>query len=681
MLGLLAVASLRRQREPLGPSGDDTFHLVTSRRTGQARLSMDQQTATTPQKITISMPRSLATGTRYAYVGLGYCTVGYLRGHDDPDLHGAYNGTQHVPEACRAKCDAEEDCAYVSFGGQRICSRYRSDADSCQLQNPARPQLYTWRKLPAVFGNRDDGENGTSAIGRADQTAVDDTDDGVEACPPLRVRGFGELGHANLQGMPTHFSHIVRNCALGPKPNHPNTHCATSHSHPRPRVIVVSAGLPRFLICKHEIPKTCSPRVYVHKEYQWLYEHVVKAVMPAATLSDDIGASVACNVSLSEPEYWQVLKMYQFDVPADCRSADIVYVERGQDIHGDRKMLQKYGAERRHVSNDDDVFAAVQRVARESNLTAERVVLEELDFAQQLLKTCSTSMIVGQHGAGLLAALWSRKRRRVSLQLPMSPSQLKSTYGSTGWFAGIFGPPLPVYNQECQQQTQEDGKGELVVNVSAFAHDMRLQLGWLRAAREIDASKDSRQLRRATVLPAPFDPFDSRPARVGAWNQVLPLRDGQPARMSVRANAAAANAHAIATAGFRRREGTAFDVDTPTLTPRGGGRGDGRGGGQELSPNAADAKREGKEWRRWTPGLPHWHLPNPMPGDEARLSLASSSSRKAAAGAAEQPTKLKTRGQRHPEWREAPDPGRESGQRWRQQREAIASVDTSLYEP
>ena len=132
--------------------------------------------------------------------------------------------------------------------------------------------------------------------------------------------------------------------------------------------------------------------------------------------------------------------------------------------------------------------------------------------------------------------------------------------GDEGWFAGIFAPPKPVANWVVPDQ-HDERNGALLANLTALILSVHDGLDWLISRRQSDAADAAVLRRRAAVVAAPYDPLHGQPGRSGPWNAVLPNGpSGRPARMSVRANAAAASAHAIATAAFRRREGTAFDV-------------------------------------------------------------------------------------------------------------------------
>ena len=67
--------------------------------------------------MTIDM--ALSGDAEYHYVGTGYCQYGYIGGNEDK-LPLPMNATQ-PPQACRAKCNANRLCHFVSSATTGAC--------------------------------------------------------------------------------------------------------------------------------------------------------------------------------------------------------------------------------------------------------------------------------------------------------------------------------------------------------------------------------------------------------------------------------------------------------------------------------------------------------------------------------------------------------------------------------
>eukprot|EP00310_Coccolithus_braarudii_P007602 CAMPEP_0183360646 /NCGR_PEP_ID=MMETSP0164_2-20130417/55815_1 /TAXON_ID=221442 /ORGANISM="Coccolithus pelagicus ssp braarudi, Strain PLY182g" /LENGTH=325 /DNA_ID=CAMNT_0025535061 /DNA_START=105 /DNA_END=1082 /DNA_ORIENTATION=+ len=207
------------------------------------------------------------------------------------------------------------------------------------------------------------------------------------------VHGTGRIGIGRGAGYPSHFSHLLRN------------------------------WLPRFWACKDDVARAGCSTIFVPSRLHALYQQVIYEFAPKWKLVGEMetakrngGLNVTCTHHEMLADYY---KRYQHHWVSGCVSADVVFVLRTRPVADSaRDPGQASGSERRYISNPQEVWQHVERASREANLTVEQVVFEQLSFRDQMRKTCTARMVVGQHGAGLGHILWSSSSRRAVLELP-----------------------------------------------------------------------------------------------------------------------------------------------------------------------------------------------------------------------------------------------------------------------
>ena len=230
----------------------------------------------------------------------------------------------------------------------------------------------------------------------------------------LWVKGFGDIGHEHLPGvMPMHFSHLLRN------------------------------WLPRFFACVSTSSAVALAVPRTVPSARPLYQHIVDEFKPGMQVVECSPSSFSssssffsffssrnnglerCTHSADLLTYYASYKQHRL---VDCRSADVVFVNRSSDprLIG---LARSEGTSRRSIRNLDAVWATVHEVAHAHSLTAESVTFEQLPLASQRRKTCSARVVIGQHGAGLAHALWSSHAPVAVVELPP---------WNKAWWADVF---------------------------------------------------------------------------------------------------------------------------------------------------------------------------------------------------------------------------------------------------
>lgn len=286
----------------------------------------------------------------------------------------------------------------------------------------------------------------------------------------LFVRAGGrDTGH-EIHGMPSHFSHLMRD------------------------------WLPRFRACLPLLsatPDCPPPALLVPAVLQPLYREVVFEFAPADVVLMDLDDAALtregtrfCEHNTSEPEYWATYtELREHRRGEGCRSADVVFAVRSTDPR--MLLLQtalpferaaQSGAERRLIVNPRAAWDTVRWTAQQHNLTAEMVTFEELPFAQQWRKTCSCCLLVAQHGAAIGHALWSTAARVAVLQLPpwgravLWWENILRQNGVTLLLSSAH-VVLPLNSTQYDVDRRDQGadlrsRGQLVVNVTTLRADL-----------------------------------------------------------------------------------------------------------------------------------------------------------------------------------------------------------------
>jgi len=110
----------------------------------------------------------------------------------------------------------------------------------------------------------------------------------------------------------------------------------------------------------------------------------------------------------------------------------VVFIKRGGSQHSDRDT-HPHGSSRRHIVNEDECIEMLYRWCAERGYTFNAVELETLDIHYQIRLFSEATMIVAQHGAGLVNTIFDTKKSLVvELYSPPHRNWFKMCYSIVG---------------------------------------------------------------------------------------------------------------------------------------------------------------------------------------------------------------------------------------------------------